>query len=196
MVYRLYLKPPLFLALIQPVIALFPWIKARSPEWFLPPIVILKKQKLDWEEEFHIEKKAYAHLKPIQGTVIPYFYGEVVYDASPTLVLSAIARTTLSELARDKFPKSKDDALEEQLAKALRALTSYGVKYIDAKRDNFLVADDGQVMIVDFEQVEFHTTKVWEESTNHRSVGSLMRYFKRTRESYAQFYGTEQYTAS
>lgn len=98
------------------------------------------------------------------------------------LALSTIAGTTLSELARSGFPKSKDDALEGQLAKALRALTLYGIKYIDAKLDNFLVVDDGQVMIVDFEQVEFHATKVWEESTNYRSVGSLMREFRRIRE--------------
>lgn len=68
--------------------------------------------------------------------------------------------TTLSELRQDNFPESKDNSLEEQLAKALRALTSYGVKYIDAKLDNFLAMDDGQVMIVDFSRVKFHTTKV------------------------------------
>lgn len=36
-------------------------------------------------------------------------------------------------------------------------------------------------MIVDSEQVEFHTTKAWEASTNNRSVGSLIRDFKGTR---------------
>lgn len=181
--YRLELKRPPFLPLIQPVIALCPWIQTHWPEWFLPPIVILKKQKDGWKEEFSKEKQAYDLLKPIQGTVIPYFYGEAVYDASPALVLSAIAGTTLFELAREEFPQSEDEILQEHQEKALEALWSYGVEYTDQKLDNFFATDDSRrVMDIDFELVEFDNTKVWEKSINHAGVLSLMDDYKNTRE--------------
>lgn len=158
---------------------------------FLPPTVILKKQKPEWEEEFSIEKKAYDFLEPIQGTVIPYFYGEAIYDTSPTLVLSDIAGTTLFELARDKFPKDKDnetfyDQVENGLMDAFEALTSFGVKYTDQKLDNFLMVGDGRVMIVDLEMVEFNTTKDWPNCTNCATAGALFREFKRDRKLYTQ----------
>lgn len=169
--YRLDLKPPpLLIALIQPVVSLCPWIKARWPEWFLPPTVILKKRKADWEEEFEKEKQVYNVLKLIQGNIIPHFYGEAVYDGSPTLILSFIDGKTLFELRHDL---SEDD-LRQGLEKALAALTSYGVEYTDMKLDNFFMVDGGRVMVIDLEQVELDTTKVWEESVNRANVQGFM----------------------
>ncbi|KAJ5570079.1 uncharacterized protein N7459_009509 [Penicillium hispanicum] len=147
-VYRLDLKQPPFLALLQPILALVPWIKAQ----------------------------------PLQGTVIPYFYGETVYETSPTLVLSYIAGTNLFELARQKFPKSEDSVLEQQIAKALGALASYRVEYLNQKLANFLMLDDGRVMIVDLEKVVLNTTEHLEESTCLAIAGSLMRLFIRVRD--------------
>ncbi|KAJ6090434.1 hypothetical protein N7486_009249 [Penicillium sp. IBT 16267x] len=181
-VCRLELTQPLFLTLIQPIGALCPWIKARWPEWFLPPTVILKKQKVGWKDEFVTEIEAYKLLKPIQGTVVPYFYGEAVYDGSPALVFSAITGSNLVDLARNKFPESKDQALQKSLEDALKALTSYGVEYRDERLDNFLWADGERAMIIDLEQVKFGTTKVWERSDNRATPNSLMREFRRTRD--------------
>jgi hypothetical protein len=141
-------------------------------------MVILKKQKIGWKDEFSVEREAYKLLKPIQGTVIPYFYGETVYDTSPTLVLSAIAGTTLHDLALNEFPESKDEALETSLEDAFKALTSYGVEYGDQKLDNFLWVDE-RVMVIDLEQVR---TDVWEGNGNSATAGSLMRDFIRTRD--------------
>jgi hypothetical protein len=106
----------------------------------------------------------------------------VTYDASKTLVLSAIVGTTLYELASDNFPESKDEALGGQFAKALKVLTSYGIEYFDEKLDNFLMLEDGRVTIVDLEHVRFNKSKAWEESSHRASLGSLMREFKRIRE--------------
>ncbi|PLB47833.1 hypothetical protein P170DRAFT_465384 [Aspergillus steynii IBT 23096] len=90
-VCHLELIQPFFLTLMQYTIGfLCPWIKARWPEWFLPEAVILKRPKPDWESEYATEKKAYELLRPIQGVITPYFYGEAVYDGSPALVLSAV----------------------------------------------------------------------------------------------------------
>ncbi|KAL2015108.1 hypothetical protein VTK56DRAFT_6308 [Thermocarpiscus australiensis] len=178
-VYRLDLKrPPLPIALIQPVVSLCPWIKARWPEWFLPPTVILKKRKDKWEEEFEKEKQAYGVLKPIQGTIIPHFYGEAVYDGSPTLVLSFIDGKTLLDL----WHSLTEDSLRQRLEEALRALTSYGVHYTDTKFDNFIMLDDGRLMVIDLEQVELDTTKVWEESVNSANVGSLVAILRMRRQ--------------
>ncbi|RJE19039.1 hypothetical protein PHISCL_08622 [Aspergillus sclerotialis] len=176
-VCRLELTQPIFLTLIQLIGVLCPYIKACWPEWFLPPRVILKKQKSGWDDEFCREKTAYELLKPIQGTFIPYFYGEVTYDASPALVFSAIDGNNLFYLARHKFPENKDETLRKSLKDAFNALSSYGVEYRDEKLDNILWVDE-QVMIVDFEQVKFDA---WEENSNSASAESLMSEFKRTR---------------
>ncbi|KAK4095889.1 hypothetical protein N658DRAFT_481541 [Parathielavia hyrcaniae] len=197
-IYRLDLKrPPLLVALIQAVVSLCPWMNVPWP-WFLPPTVILKKRKDGWEEEFEKEKQAYDVLKPIQGTIVPQFYGEAVYDGSPTLVLSFIDGKTLFDLWRDRVQRytavqeafldevttspAPEDCLRELLEEALRPLTSYGVHYTDTKLDNFLIKDDGRVMVVDLEQVELDTTPIWEESVNSANVDSLIETLRMMRQ--------------
>lgn len=179
---RLELTQSLFLRLIQRIGALYPWIRLCWPEWFLPPTVTLKTQNDGWTDEFITNIKAYNLLKPLQGTVIPHFYGEAVYDGSPALVISAIASSNLFDLTRNKFPESKDQALQETLDNVMKALTSYGVEYIDQRLDNFLWTDSERVMIIDLELVEFGTTKIWERSVNRTSPESLIDEFRRTRD--------------
>jgi hypothetical protein len=74
---------------------------------FLPLTVILKKTKPGCEKQFSREKEAYKLLQQIQGTVIPKFYGEAIYDSPPALILSAFTGTTLLELAVGIFLKAK-----------------------------------------------------------------------------------------
>lgn len=144
----------------------------------LPPIVILKKQKPGWEDQFNTEKKAYDVLSCLQGTVIPILYGETMYDRSPALVLSAIPGTTLLELARGDFPESKEAALEAKIVEALQAFVQYGVQFNDERLDNFLLADDDeQVKIVDLEDVNLSSTKLWPESFNYNTAECLMYKF-------------------
>ncbi|KAK4671739.1 hypothetical protein QC764_511665 [Podospora pseudoanserina] len=177
-VYRLELKrPPLLIALIQRFASLCPWARARWPEWFLPATVILKKRKAGWEAEFETEKQAYDVLKLIQGTIVPYFYGEAVYDGSPALVLSLIEGETLTHLWR-YLP---EQVLQKRFEEALGALTSYGVHYTDAKLDNFMMRNDRRLMVFDFEQVKLGSTRSWEESPNRDNVGSIMRGLKMRR---------------
>lgn len=155
---RLELTQPFYLALIQPIVAFCPWIRAVWPEWFLPPTVILKKLKPDWETEYDTEIQAYNLLRPIQGTIIPHFYGKAVYGGAPVLVFSAIAGNNLFDLAHGKFPESKDGAFKKSLEDALETLTSYGVEYRDVELANFLWADDNRAMIIDLEDVKLGTT--------------------------------------
>lgn len=129
-----------------------------------------------------MEKQAYDILRPLQGTILPYFYGEAVYGGSPALVLSAIAGSNLFDLARNKFPESKNEILQKGLEDAFKALTSYGVEYWDEKLDNFSWVDEDQrVMVIDLEQVKFGTTDVWEENVKSATAASLKRDFRRTR---------------
>lgn len=178
---HLELTQLLLLTLIQPIIsALCPWLKERWPEWFLPRSVILKRPKSDWESEYDTEKQAYKLLRPLQGTVIPYFYGEAVHDGSPALVFSTVAGSTLFYLALNEFPKCRDAALRKGLEDAFRALILYGVEYEDEKLDNFLwVDEDERVVIIDFEQVRFDA---WEKNTNPATAASLMSDFMETRD--------------
>ncbi|KAM7209877.1 hypothetical protein V8F06_014742 [Rhypophila decipiens] len=55
-----------------------------------------KKQKEGWEEEFHMEKAAYARLRPLQGIVIPEFLGEVRCDKTRAILLSDIGGACLA----------------------------------------------------------------------------------------------------
>jgi hypothetical protein len=54
---------------------------------------------------------------------------------------------------------------------------SYGVKYNDERLDNFFLADDGHVKIVDLEHVNLNSTNIWHESFNHATAGCLMYRF-------------------
>ncbi|APA08601.1 hypothetical protein sscle_04g033710 [Sclerotinia sclerotiorum 1980 UF-70] len=154
-------------------------LKAIYPEWFLPSTVILKKRKLDWDDEFETEKRIYHHLKPLQGTFIPKFYGEAIYDGSPALVLSKICGQRLHDIDFDTRPEADDPIFEAKVEEAFKALTEYGVIHGDSELHNIFEVED-RVMIIDFEQAELGS-KIWEGSTNKGNVGYLMREFQRAR---------------
>lgn len=171
------LQEPILLKLPRFISVLCPFIKLWWPEWVLPTNVILKKQKEDWEEEFETEIRAYELLRPLQGTVIPHFYGQATYDATPTLVLSNMAGTNLYDLACKNFPEKEDEVLHKSLRDAFQALTSYGVEYQDQRLDNCLWVD-GRVVMIDLEYVGF---EMWENNCNAATANSLMSEFKRVR---------------
>ncbi|CAD6441430.1 7057c26d-10e9-4b37-b265-2e75a618539d [Sclerotinia trifoliorum] len=142
-VYRLKIQKPSILdyipnmtvrSTIESLVNFFLSLKAIYPDWFLPPTVILKKRKPDWDNEFETEKRMYRHLKPLQGTFIPQFYREAIYDRSPAL-------------------ETDDHILEAKLKEAFKALSKYGVSYGDPELHNIFELED-RVMIVDLEQAE------------------------------------------
>jgi RIO-like serine/threonine protein kinase len=100
---------------------------------------ILKKRKLDWEEEFEVEKAIYRRVQPLQGKFIPYFYGEATYDGSPALVLSEIVGQRLSELT---LGADDDKILETKLKEVYKALSKYGVTHEDAALHNVIDIGD------------------------------------------------------
>lgn len=110
--------------------------------------------------------------------MIPHFFGHGLFEGLPALIQSEVVGTTLYDLARDKKCKVQEEALESQLEEVFNALSEYGAVYWDQKLDNFLLCDNGKVMVVDLEQVRFpETLRRWESNVNRRGAASLMRDF-------------------
>ncbi|APA11290.1 hypothetical protein sscle_07g060600 [Sclerotinia sclerotiorum 1980 UF-70] len=148
----------------------YPYLKTFCPGWFLPPTVILKKCKPDWEKEFENEKLMYHRLKSLQGRFLPYYYGEATYDGSPALVLSEVIGQTLAHLT---IKPGEDEVYERKLEEVYKALTVYGVIHGDTKLDNAMDVGD-RIVLIDLEQATIDETE-WEKSTNKGNAGSLLR---------------------
>ncbi|KAJ5555692.1 hypothetical protein N7535_008126 [Penicillium sp. DV-2018c] len=148
----------------------------------LPTVVIVKKMKDNWHDEFEQEKEAYERLKSLQGSVIPTFFGSGTFNGSPIIIISEVVGKTLHDLAHSGVPVSLDE-LRRLLEKAMWLLHSCGAEYWDQRLDNFFLCDTGEIMIVDLEQVRFPTDlEDWKDSVNHGGVGSLLYLFSDIRE--------------
>lgn len=148
----------------------------------LPTVVIVKKMKDDWHDEFDREKEAYERLKSLQGSVIPTFFGQGTFNGSPVIIISEVVGKTLHDLAHSGVPISLDE-LQRPLEKAMWLLHSCGAEYLDQRLDNFFLCDTGEIMIVDLEQVKFPPgLEDWKDSVNYGGVGSLLYLFNDIRE--------------
>ncbi|KAL4925819.1 uncharacterized protein BDV17DRAFT_270997 [Aspergillus undulatus] len=182
-IYRLKVKQSSLLSIIG---LLFPRIKARWPGWFLPAEIIVKKMKEGWEQEFRTEIATYKYLRPIQGIIIPRFYGEAIYDGSPALVVAVVDGITLSQVARAIYTQHHYPIanLRGQIEEALYTLWQYGVEYLDGKLDNLFLLKDGRIMVIDLELVFLCTTKEWQETENYEAVDYLMVDFETKKQMY------------
>lgn len=116
--------------------------------------VIVKQQKDGWIAEFQHEKEAYKRLENLQGTIIPRLFGEGSLNGIPALILSEVSGSTLYELARNNA-KVSEDILQGQLQLAFSVLQKHGVEYGDLRPENFLLCDNGKIVILDLEDVSF-----------------------------------------
>ncbi|KAK3317700.1 hypothetical protein B0T19DRAFT_296467 [Cercophora scortea] len=151
-VVRLHLHASSLQSILLAVLGYLPraiqtWFDSWFPEWTLPPRLIIKKQKKNWEDEFEAEKAAYAKLLPLQGTVIPRLFGELKYDKTSALLMSDIGGVCL---ASPEGGMLELDEFRRLVRQALTALSRFGVLQDDTKLDNFHFAD-GRVMVVDLE---------------------------------------------
>ena len=124
----------------------------RWPEWFLPPKIVLKRQKAGWDEEFDNEKTIYQRLSPLQGTVVSVCYGEAVCPATETttsraLVLSDVGGIGLYE---DAAGGMETEHVEVMLVESLQALANLGVAHDDSKLDNYRLIGD-KIIAIDFD---------------------------------------------
>ncbi|KAK3317209.1 hypothetical protein B0T19DRAFT_287455 [Cercophora scortea] len=127
-------------------------VQSRWPERILPPNIVLKRQKIDWVDEFDNELAIYRRLAPLQGTVIPVCYGEAKCPATEStgtraLVLSDVGGIGLDEPAAGGL---ETEHVESMLMESLQALTSLGVVHDDAKLDNYRLVGD-RIVVIDFD---------------------------------------------
>jgi hypothetical protein len=122
-------------------------IQTIFPRPFLPPIVIIKKLKPTWDEEFDNEKRIYRKLKPLQGHAIPIFYGEGRCDGTRAFLLSDVGGDSLySPPARDLSKPT----IQGMLKPVLRAVLELGVEPADGNPRNYHLVGDS-VVVLDFE---------------------------------------------
>lgn len=153
-------------------------LRAASPEWTLPDRVILKRQKVGWEDEFNDEVAAYERLAPLQGTWIPVLLGHARHDGVRALVLTNVGGHNMSTPGGALL----DDAngrvlspgeLEAMLSKNTQALEAAGAVQGDMKLDNYMRVDGpgGQrsIVAIDLEQLEWpdndEDLHFWAEAT-------------------------------
>ncbi|KAK4156608.1 lipopolysaccharide core heptose(II) kinase RfaY [Chaetomidium leptoderma] len=161
-VLGLYIRPSMVANLIASTIRLLPtFVQSRAqtvfPEWFLPDHVILKTQKPGEEKEimeeyFDIEIKAYTRLKPLQGVVIPRFYGCVRYNGTRAMILEHLGGISL---ASPEGAMLRLEELSTLLQPCFRALHAFDVHQDDSNLSNFQLVD-GRIMVLDLESAVFH----------------------------------------
>jgi hypothetical protein len=134
--------------------ALQKWLLARWPEQFLPPTIILKRQKPGWRNEFDDEVRFYRQLEPLQGTVLPRFYGQVWSCQGVTMrraiILSDVGDAALCEA---DFPSVDRNHLGELVKGAYGAIAEFGLTQTDPKMENTHLFG-GRIVILDLEQFE------------------------------------------
>lgn len=142
--------------------------------WTLPPVVVVKKKKRGWDEEFDHERKVYQQLKALQGDIIPQLYGQVLCDnwkddasegdcrdksghvcvcqrSEKALVLSDLGTNALSEQILRAFQEPQvENMLRQTFVKMI------GARYVqgDCKFDNYHLVGE-RIFIVDLEKMMF-----------------------------------------
>jgi hypothetical protein len=131
------------------------WVHAAFREWFLPDQVVLKMQKSGEEEIveelFDIEMKAYGRLQPLQGVIIPRFYGTLRYNGTRAMLLERLGGISMSS------PEGATMRLEELsalLQPCYRAIHAFDVAVDDTNLSNFQLVD-GRMMMMDLESAVF-----------------------------------------
>ncbi|KAJ2893604.1 hypothetical protein MKZ38_008427 [Zalerion maritima] len=141
-------------------------IRYFCPGYFLPPNVILKKLKPEWDEEFDREKTMYKRLRPLQGRVIPMYHGEARCDRTRAIILEEIGGVPPYGL-RPPFLLPPDE-YRRRLEVAYQALCGFGVMTGDDQLGNTLILDD-KVVFVDlenlFEVEDYKDLDGWVRST-------------------------------
>jgi len=154
------------------------WIQAVFPEWFLPGRAVLKTQKPGEEQEimeeyFDTEVKAYQRLNPLQGAIIPKFYGLLRYNGTRAMLLEYLGGISLSA------PEGATMTLEELsslLQPCYQALNAFDVFQDDANLSNFQLVD-GKIKVLDFESAVFHYSADQRATFLASSVHHLAQYY-------------------
>ncbi len=117
------------------------------PAYFLPDIVVLKKCKPNWDDEFGNEQDMYNKLEALQGRTISIYYGEARCEGTRALILSEVLGVNVLEQER---PYIAWEEFERRLKAACGELAQYGVVMGDFNLGNIFFVHD-RIMFVDLE---------------------------------------------
>lgn len=124
------------------------WVSVLFPKWTLPTTVILKTSKPDaYPESFDNEVSIYKKLKPIQGKVVPVYYGEASFEGKRALVLSDVGGDPLYS---PQIPVFTKEDFTEKMSQAIGALHQLGVEHDDNFLPNYHLVNN-RIFILDHE---------------------------------------------
>jgi tRNA A-37 threonylcarbamoyl transferase component Bud32 len=175
-------------------------IITSMPEWFLPPVVIIKKlghpseddesaadlshPRGEWEEYFETERKVYDILKPVQGSTVPVCYGVGTFMDDPALVIHYYEGILLHDAC---FMDAEIPDLDDIVSAAFRDITALGIVHGDFMPRNIMLlpTSDGRyhAMVFDFELSSIRANTGPDDETEARLRGCLLGFHGR-RESY------------
>lgn len=140
------------------------------PRYTLPDCVVVKKLRTsDHIDAFENEQATYRKLAPLQGDLIPRFYGEALvaegnddddnddvdgkYRGKGTraLVISFFRWPTLLQQPE---PILTVDDFQARIEVAVDAVMAHGIVLIDEKLDNIMLHDDGRIVFIDLEMTD------------------------------------------
>lgn len=137
------------------------WLPRLLPEWFLPPRVILKQRNPERADSYENEIDTYERLRPLRGTRIPRFLGEVAVlcpaaemrhqisqRPTPAILLEHIEGVALRDLAPQELG---NPSLVDRLQALYGKLTEQGVVHGDPELHKFLRLGDESIVAIDFE---------------------------------------------
>lgn len=130
-------------------------LELEEPRFGLPETVIVKEEKLRQKDEFCHEIAVYGMLRERQGTVIPTLFVQGSFNGRPALILSNAEGFTLRDLAKVVESSVPEKTLEIQLQEAFKKLHKYGAEHCDLSLGNFLLCNNGQVVVLELEEVDF-----------------------------------------
>ncbi len=122
--------------------------RAIWPAYFLPDVVVVKKLKSGRDDDFQHEQDMYKKLEPLQGHVIPIFYGEARCEGTRALILSEVQGLNSIKQGPGRIEMGE---YRRRLTVACGELARYSVVLDDYNVANIFVVDD-RIMLVDLEK--------------------------------------------
>ncbi len=124
-------------------------IRRLWPVYFLPDTIVLKKHKPDWDHYYRREQDTYKKLEPLQGRVVPIYYGEGWCGETRVLVLFDVGGVMACE---QTMPRMGLGEFRRRLRVAIEELGHFCMVQDDMKLDNVILVQD-RIVFVDLEMV-------------------------------------------
>lgn len=128
-------------------------IQALWPAFGLPDCVVLKKlEKPEYTQAFENEQAMYRRLVSGQGSIVPHFYGEAVFEGVRTNVIECLPWPSFRN---QPLPLMSPDEFEKRITVAIDSMLEHGhgLLHGDPKLCNILLADDGRIVFIDLESL-------------------------------------------